>query len=106
MSYWVNLLIDTGAPEPIEVWSRNHTSNIAGVWRTAGCDLREFDGKTAIELGEAAGNAIIEILENRDKYTEFEPGNGWGDITSTIAFLQAIHNACKLHPKTIVHVSY
>lgn len=105
MSYDVYLAIDTGGDEPVDVFDRNHTSNTSNMWRKAGCDIAEFDGKTAPVFEEALRPAIAEILANRHEYTEFEPSNGWGDIDSTVRFLTDLANACAAHPKTIVRVS-
>lgn len=105
MSYDVYLEIDTGGEESVGVFSRNHTSNTSNMWRKAGCDIAEFDGKPATVFEEALRPAIAEILANRHEYTEFEPSNGWGDIDSTVAFMTDLADACAIHAKTIVRVS-
>lgn len=105
MSYDIYLEADTGGPEPVEVFWRNHTSNTAVMWRKAGCDLAEFDGKPATELAGALAPALAEIEENRERYArQWNPPNGWGSVETTIEFLTAILDGCRAHPLTTVRV--
>ena len=106
MSYDVYLEIDTGAPDPVEVWWRNHTSNTARMWSDAGLDLNAFNGKSAVLLQFAAANALVEITSNLDKYRAMEPDNGWGTVESTIEFIDSIVDACALHWRATVRVSW
>lgn len=105
MSYDVDLTIDTGSGEPVSVWSRNHTSNTARMWRAAGCDLAEFDGKPASELTPVVTAAITDMCAHPGAYRTMNPPNGWGDYESTLEFLRAIRDACMDHSLTTVRVS-
>jgi len=106
MSYDVYLELDDKTETDNEfVWERNHTSNTARMWRTAGCDIAEFDGKPASELGPAAARAIAAIVTEPEKYRPMEPANGWGSVPSTVHFLTAIWEACAEHPEATVRVS-
>lgn len=105
MSYDVYLTIDTGSPEPVTVWDRNHTSNTARMWREAGCDLAEFDGKPATELAASLGSAISVMQAEPARFREMDPPNGWGDYVSCLEFLRAILDACGEHPLTTVRIS-
>lgn len=104
MSYDVYLEAPTGG-EPASIWDRNHTSNTAWMWCEAGCDISAFDGCSAAALGQAAYEAILAISSDVPKYRAVEPGNGWGTVESTLAFLHDIHNACTRWPATTVRVS-
>lgn len=108
MSYDVYLLntadLDTDG-DPFCVFERNHTSNTGPMWRAAGCDLAEFDGKTAAELGPAVARAIAAITIEPEKYRPMEPANGWGTLPSTVRFLVDIWEACTEHPDTTVSIS-
>lgn len=105
MSYDIYLEVDTGGEEPVEVWSRNHTSNTASMWVAAGCDLALYDGKSAEELGDAITTAVREMRANPGKYREYDSPNGWGTYSTTLLFLREIREACIEHPKTTVRVS-
>ena len=116
MSYDVDLHIGPQTPCPMcghsaqesgkEVFSRNHTSNTAEMWRKAGCDLAAYDGKLAHELAAALESAIVEIASHPDTYREFEPANGWGNMDTTLAFLRAIHSACLEFPSAVASVCH
>lgn len=104
MSYDVYLEVtDKGVTE--DVFERNHTSNTARMWRAAGCDLAEYDGKPASELGPAIARAIAAIVTEPAKYQPMEPSNGWGTLRSTLHFLMAIWEACADWPDATVRVS-
>lgn len=105
MSYDVSLTIDTGAPEATVVYSRNHTSNTAQMWREAGCDIAAFDGMPAPEFAASLGPAIEKMKAEPDRFRAYEPGNGWGSFETTIEFLTELLIACGTHPKTTVEVS-
>jgi hypothetical protein len=104
MSYDVYLEAATGG-EPATIWERNHTSNTSGMWSEAGCDIAAFDGCSGAALGQAAHEAIMAISSNVPKYRTMEPGNGWGTVETTLAFLHDIHNACTRYPATTVRIS-
>jgi len=75
------------------------------MWRKAGCDLAEFDGKPASELGPAAARAIAAITAEPETYQPMEPNNGWGTVPSTVKFLVDIWVACAEYPEATVSVS-
>lgn len=105
MSYDISLEVDTGGEEPVEVWSRNHTSNTASMWVAAGCDLALYDGKSAEQLGDALNTAIINMKAEPGRYREYNSPNGWGTYSTTLLFLEEIYRACAENPKTTVRVS-
>jgi hypothetical protein len=105
MSYDVYLEIDTGGTEPVEVSWLNHTSNTAAMWRAAGCDIAECDGRPAANFAEGLASAIEAIESDPDRYRQYEPPNGWGTLETTLKFLRDLLHACQCHPRTTVRVS-
>jgi len=104
VSYDVSLELPDG-DQTVSVFERNHTSNTAPMWRKAGCDLAEFDGRSAGELGPIVARAIAAIVTEPEAYRPMEPGNGWGSLPSTVRFLVDIWDACTDSPEATVRVS-
>ncbi|MGH3634219.1 MAG: hypothetical protein ACREN2_13495 [Candidatus Dormibacteria bacterium] len=105
MSYDIDLIIDTGGPEPARLTSRNQTSNVSCMWRHAGADLAEFDGRTAVEALPALRIAIAAIEDDPGTYKAMNPANGWGDYDSCLEFLRELVKDFTAHPKATVVVS-
>lgn len=116
MSYWVYVeypaVCDhcggdlSSRLEPKRVLEVNYTSNTAPMWRDGGCDLREFDGKSASELLPAVNRAIVDMLARPAHHKQYEPENGWGSYDGTLKFLRQIRAACESDPDAKVRVSY
>lgn len=105
MSYDIHLEIDTGGREPACVtggW--NYTSNCGPMWRLAGADLAEFDGKPASECLPLLDAAIVDMEANPAKYRALEPPNGWGSLASLVPALRRLADDLRAHPKTTVRV--
>lgn len=101
MSYDVSIYdLDGG-----EVLSVNYTRNTSMMWRTAGCDLRDFAEKPAETLAEALAPAVAEMEANPDTYRVFNASNGWGDYEGTLTFLKKILGAAQQYPNGKVHIS-
>ena len=105
MSYDVDLYADTGGPERVSVFERNHTSNTAVMWREAGCDLAEYNGRPAAELVAPLELAVADIEFRPGHYAQWNPPNGWGSVETTLEFLRDIRDGCLAHPQTTVRVS-
>lgn len=106
MSYDIWLTIDTGGPEPATLdvdW--NYTSNCRSMWRAAGADLAQFDGKTAGECAPILDAAIEELANHPAKYKAMDPENGWGSYDTLLPALGELADAFKCHPKATVVVS-
>lgn len=110
MSYWVSLHIDTGNPngsiEVVEIG--NYTSNVSPMWALAlGESLKELDGRSAGESVSQLEAAVahMEHPNHRETYESMNPKNGWGNHQSATQYLAELRDACKLHPKCIIHVS-
>lgn len=105
MSYDIWLEADLGGPEPIRVspgW--NYTSNCAPMWRDAGADLAEFDGKLALECLPILRAAIAELKANRQKYESMDPENGWGSYESLVPSLTRLAEQFECAPNATVMV--
>lgn len=89
-----------------ELASFNHTSNTSVMWKEAGCDLRDYNDKLAKELEPALHQAIIKIIEDPQKFKQWEPSNGWGSVKSTLGFLRCLQAACLKYPEALLDVSY
>lgn len=104
MSYDVHLLAPTGG-EPVEAYWANMTSNVAPMWRAAGCDLAAFDGASATALADNLVPAIAAMESNPETFKAMNPPNGWGDYDGCLRFLRELRDACRLYPATEVRVS-
>lgn len=102
MSYDVTIYYrDTDA----ELFWRNHTSNTAQMWKQAGVDLRDFDGKPASELILPLSQAIITMERDEPHYRSMDAKNGWGNFDTTVDFLEAVLRACMTFPDEKLSVS-
>jgi len=97
MSYWFHVGDNFDA---------NCTSNVACMWREAGCDLKELKDKKAADCIKPLCDAINRMLSDPDKYKAMNPSNGWGSYEGCIDFLKACHDACMSDPDSLVHVGY
>ena len=108
MSYDVWMTIDTGGPDPAEVYSAgNMTSNVAPMWRHAGADVAEMHGKTGAECIPIleAGLSHMRHPDNAATYRAMNPSNGWGSHDGACEFIERILAGCRAHPRATVHVS-
>lgn len=105
MSYDIDLEIDTGGPEPAAVGhSFNMTSNVGPMWRKAGADLAEFEGKNAGAMVPVLDAAIGRMQANPDEYRTLNPSNGWGSYEGCLEFLQELRAEFSAHPNATVRV--
>jgi hypothetical protein len=74
--------------------SINMTSNVAPMWRLAGADLAELNGKTAAEVKLVLISAIRNMLSEPHKYKALNPANGWGDYKSCVTYLMNLAILC------------
>lgn len=122
MSYDIDLLIDTGGPEPYSVAEFNITYNILEMLRLA---LRETwpgnsypGGSQVTSLADLhtwkSGSVIVPITlalvflkdpANEEALRLLEPANGWGTLEQLIDFLTTLRVVLGNHPKTTFFVS-
>lgn len=105
MSYDIWLEIDTGGPEPTQVFDWNFTSNAGKVWRAAGADLAEFDGKTAGECAPIVRDALAVLGSDPGRWRALDPPNGWGKYDHLVPALHRLAEGLEAHPATTVRVS-
>jgi hypothetical protein len=107
MSYDVWLTIDTGGPEPAVVGrdSWGYTSNCAPMWRAAGADLGEFDGKLAGDCARLLRSAIVRMKAIPATFEAMNPENGWGSYKTLVPALERLLKEFELHPLATVRVS-
>ena len=75
------------------------------MWRHAGCDLAEFDGRTTDELEPSLSAAIDRMIVQGRAFRAMNPSNGWGTYENCLAFLRDLRAACLLFTGERVEVS-
>ena len=103
MSYDISLN-HPDTPDSDLYW-RNHTSNTAAMWREAGVDLHDLDGKTGQDLANAVTPALAVITSDPARFERHVPTNKWGTVATTVEFLADLVKAGSEHPDAIVTVS-
>jgi hypothetical protein len=93
---------DTWYGSPLD-W--NYTSNCGPMWRKAGADLGEFDGKPAGECAPILAAAIDAMEAEPEVYRAMNPSNGWGDYDSLVTSLKRLLKGFQDNPHLIVYVS-
>lgn len=88
-----------------ELFWANYTSNCAPMWRAAGADLADMDGKPARRCGGIIGLAVRIMQNDPARFKAMNPANGWGDYDSCIRFLETVAAACEENPEATVQVS-
>ncbi len=89
----------------------NMTSNVSGVWDKAGAPLRDWDGKTGIDVLPQLQGAITELSRDmlpyeREEYETLVRGGGtWGTVESALEFLTRIRDAICRNPDAVISVS-
>jgi hypothetical protein len=83
LSYWCGFEDDKDD-------SINMTSNVACMWRLAGADLAEMNGKPAGEVKVILATAVRNMLAEPEKYKAMNPENGWGDYEGCIDYLMRL----------------
>lgn len=104
MSYDIWLEIDTGAGHKARIFDWNFTSNVARMWRHAGADLAEFDGKRAGDCADILAAAVERMAADPETYREMDSPNGWGTYDQLLPALRELLEAMRTHPNTAVGV--
>jgi len=109
MSYDIDLTIDAGGPEPINLgfyW--NYTSNCVPMWRRAMPVTDGLAGMDGMQAGEAAAILAAGISAMKaypDEYRALNPENGWGDFEGQLAELERLLAECRRAPRARIEVS-
>ena len=84
----------------------NMTSNVAPVWRAAGVDLIDLDGKTLHEAVPVVEPALARLEADPRSFDQYVRGDGtWGDVESAIRLLRFIVDEGKRVQHGILRVS-
>lgn len=94
-----------GTPGYGQVFDANMTSNVAPMWREAGCNLRDFDRKAARELVGPLGDALAVMAREPARFEAMNPPNGWGDFATCAKFLLELWLAAVRYPYAELRVS-
>lgn len=89
----------------------NMTSNVSRVWTKAGAPLREWDGKTGLEVLPQLQLAISTLSDllpcERAEYEALVRGGGsWGTVDSAREFLVVIRDAICRDPLAKLSVGF
>ena len=119
MSYNVYIEIDTGSPDGLTMVEEvgNYTSNVSGMWTHALTRtpldelrgrqrLRDLKGVNCADAIPCLTRAVEHMTDHPEEYKSMEPDNGWGDYAGALAYLKALLDACRRHPKASIDVTY
>lgn len=112
MSYDIGLkmMLDTGGAEPFEVrlgaW--NYTHNCWRMFDLAGVrGVLKSDGTMlAADALPILARGVLRMEADPDAYRALNPQNGWGSYDGALAFVRAILDGCRAHPKATVWTGY
>jgi hypothetical protein len=80
------------------------TSNLAPMWRRAGCDLLGFKGKRASECAAVLREGIAALEREPDVYRAMNPPNGFGSYEELLPALRRLLALLDNHQNAIVQV--
>jgi hypothetical protein len=106
VSYDIQLVIDTGGPEPAPIghgW--NYTANCAPMWRAAGIDFAAISGSTVYMVTPDLECAIETLKAAPERFRTMDPPNGWGSYDTLLPALEELLAEWKRHPMATVEVS-
>lgn len=112
---YINTLTKTRVGMPMEkVWSRNITHNLGRMARQVevadGLSLYDvmwhpedhFERVTTKEVFPLLMKGACELRRHPDKYSEFNPENGWGNYNGLLDFALEYAGACLENPNCII----
>lgn len=94
--------------QPVDVYWRNYTHNVTGMWRLAGVydALYNSEGKKAKSIISSLRKGLDKMVSK--KKTDFEklnPPNNWGSYDGAVTFLSDVLHNCELNPNAIIRIS-
>lgn len=93
---------------PIYIEHDNYTYNLSKAWRAASgledFNLQDLDGANAEKGLPIIKKIIDELTNNPEKYRDYEPSNGYGNIETSVGFLKGIANTWEEYPTAILEV--
>ena len=107
MSYWVYVYAETTDGRAVEVYDKNVTYNVCGMFYGPSMpeglrglhDMKAGDAKNALRF------TLDRMLADPETYKAMEPDNGWGSYDGACEFLCGLIVACAENPRGKVVVS-
>ena len=101
MSASIWLEIDTGGPEPLDVYCNvNVTYNLSPMLRAAGLPPWEsFKGAPASEAGGVFRSVAERLRAAPERFEALNPPNGWGTYEGAVEALEQLAEVCAAHPR-------
>lgn len=99
-----------GEREVGEVYSRNITHNLNKMAEAAGIYNHlwrpdEIGITNASQLIAPLRDGLEKLRSDPDRFSKFNPSNGWGSYDSLVDFVADYLAACEAHPGAVVHAS-
>ena len=94
----------------VEVFNYNITHNLAPMAEQAGIYKYlwrpdELGITTAAQLIEPLRAGLTLLQGDRERFSEFNPDNGWGDYDGLVRFVRNYLAACEQNPDALIEVS-
>lgn len=83
----------------------NYTSNVSGMWDTAGAPLRDWDGRPVSACVELLAAAIDRMVADPATYRVMDAPNRWGTYDHLIPALRNLLTLFQSHSRGRVRVS-
>ena len=86
----------------------NHTSNPAAMIKEV-CSPphpSEWNGKLCADMHPVLMQGISLLILHPQRYRQFEAGNGWGTVATTLEFLTKIADNCDKYPTAVIEVDF
>ena len=96
--------------EEVKVFTANITHNLTTMADAAGIYQHlwrpeEIGIEKASELIQPLSDGLVELLDNPEKYKQYNPSNGWGTYGGLVAFVKRYLEACATYPEATIWVS-
>ncbi len=91
------------------VFEYNITHNLAKMASEAGVyeftwDAVEQGYKKASDIVKGLEIGLLELLNDEEHYSQFNPENGWGSYNGLVKFLVAYIKACHKYPDATIEI--
>lgn len=103
MSLDISLISSTGE----YLADKNITHNLAKMWKKAGVydSLYSSDKKTAKEVLPILKKGLIKMIDNPEKYKQFNSPNGWGTYKDALPWLMELIVEFEKNPDGVIEIS-
>jgi len=99
--------IDEDTFETSEIYSRNITHNLTGMWNKAGIydSLYNSHRMRPKEIIGLLRSGLAHMEDNPAEYRLLEPENGWGSYENALEFLRDVIAICSRYPNATIGIS-